>query len=155
MLEPAGFHQPPAHLGGGGGSAVGVAANCFAFALGTETDGSIISPSSMASLVGIKPTVGLTSRAGVIPISEHMDTVGPFGRTVADAVAALDAIIACRDDDDEEDEEEDGYEHASAAAAAAAATATALLMMVAVMLGPTRSSSALSPSFVTTGFEHA
>lgn len=86
--------------GSSSGSAVAVSANVVPLALGTETDSSIIGPASMNGVVGIKPTVGLTSRSGVIPISEHMDTVGPFARTVADAVAALDAI-ACRDDEDE------------------------------------------------------
>jgi amidase len=61
-------------------------------ALGTETDGSIVCPSSICGVVGIKPTVGLTSRAGVIPIAATQDTVGPHARTVADAVAVLAAI---------------------------------------------------------------
>lgn len=60
--------------------------------LGTETDGSIISPSNKNNLVGIKPTVGLTSRNLVIPISEHQDTVGPMARTVKDAATILSAI---------------------------------------------------------------
>jgi amidase len=78
--------------GSSSGSGVAVSANVIAFALGTETDGSVISPAERNSIVGIKPTVGLTSRAGVIPESEHQDTVGTFGRTVRDAVYALDAI---------------------------------------------------------------
>ncbi|WPH01394.1 glutamyl-tRNA amidotransferase subunit A [Acrodontium crateriforme] len=78
--------------GSSSGSAVAVAANAIAFALGTETDGSVINPAQRNSIVGIKPTVGLTSRAGVIPESEHQDTVGVFGKTVRDAVYALDAI---------------------------------------------------------------
>ena len=60
---------------------------------GTETDTSIIGPASINGVVGVKPTVGFTSRNGVIPISENMDTVGPFGRTVADAVHGLNAIM--------------------------------------------------------------
>ncbi|ONM18694.1 putative amidase [Zea mays] len=64
-----------------------------AVTLGTETDGSILCPSSLNSVVGIKPTVGLTSRAGVIPVSPRQDTVGPICRTVADAVHVLDAIV--------------------------------------------------------------
>ena len=72
--------------GSSSGSAVAVAANVIAFALGTETDGSVINPAERNSIVGIKPTVGLTSRAGVIPESEHQDSVGVFGRTVRDAV---------------------------------------------------------------------
>ncbi|KAK3684077.1 amidase [Podospora appendiculata] len=78
--------------GSSSGSAVAVSANAIAFALGTETDGSVINPAERNSIVGFKPTVGLTSRAGVVPESEHQDTVGTFGRTVRDAVYALDAI---------------------------------------------------------------
>lgn len=74
------------------GSAVAVANNVVMFALGSETDGSVINPAERNAIVGIKPTVGLTSRAGVIPESEHQDTIGCFGRTVRDAVYALDAI---------------------------------------------------------------
>jgi amidase len=66
-----------------------VAASLCAVSVGTETDGSIISPAGCNGVVGIKPTVGLTSRAGVIPISATQDTIGPFGRTVADAAALL------------------------------------------------------------------
>lgn len=86
--------------GSSSGSAVGVAANAIAFSIGTETDGSVINPAMRNNIVGFKPTVGLTSRAGVIPESEHQDTVGTFGRTVADAVYALDAIYGV----DERDE---------------------------------------------------
>ncbi|EIT82788.1 alpha-glucosidase [Aspergillus flavus] len=78
--------------GSSSGSGVGVGANLIPFALGTETDGSVINPAQRNSVVGIKPTVGLTSRAGVIPESLHQDTVGTFGKTVRDAVYALDAI---------------------------------------------------------------
>ena len=60
--------------------------------MGTETDGSIVCPANANNVVGIKPTVGLTSRAGVVPISHTQDTVGPHGRTVADAAAALGVI---------------------------------------------------------------
>jgi amidase len=78
--------------GSSSGSAIAVAANLVAVAIGTETDGSIICPSGVNGVVGLKPTVGLTSRAGVIPISATQDTVGPFGRTVADAATALSAL---------------------------------------------------------------
>lgn len=61
-------------------------------AFGTETDTSVIGPAGINGVVGIKPTVGLTSRYGVIPISRHLDTVGCFGRTVADAAKGLSAI---------------------------------------------------------------
>lgn len=82
------------HLTGGSssGSAVAVAANLVPLAIGTETDGSIIGPAMSCGIVGIKPTVGLTSRSGVIPISSTQDTVGPLARTVADAAFFLDAI---------------------------------------------------------------
>lgn len=78
--------------GSSSGSAAAVAANFCAAALGTETDGSITCPSSACGVVGIKPTVGLVSRAGVVPISHSQDTVGPHGRTVADAAAVLGAL---------------------------------------------------------------
>ena len=74
--------------GSGVSSAIGLA---FA-ALGSETDGSILSPSEVSNLVGIKPTVGLTSRSLVIPISQRQDTVGPMARTVKDAAYVLSAI---------------------------------------------------------------
>ncbi|KAH0455195.1 hypothetical protein IEQ34_015227 [Dendrobium chrysotoxum] len=79
--------------GSSSGSAIAVAANMVAVALGTETDGSILCPAARNSVVGIKPTVGLTSRAGVVPISSRQDAVGTMGRTVEDAVAVLDAIV--------------------------------------------------------------
>ncbi|GLV56263.1 amidase [Dictyobacter sp. S3.2.2.5] len=79
--------------GSSSGSAVAVAANLTAVSLGTETDGSVLCPASICDVVGIKPTVGLTSRAGVIPISHNQDTVGPFARTVADAAILLGAIV--------------------------------------------------------------
>jgi amidase len=78
--------------GSSAGSAAAVAASLCAAALGTETDGSIVCPSSLCGVVGIKPTVGLTSRAGVIPISPTQDTVGPHARSVADATILLGAI---------------------------------------------------------------
>lgn len=74
--------------GSGVASSLGLALAC----LGTETDGSIISPSNVNNIVGIKPTVGLTSRDLVVPISEHQDTVGPMARTVLDAAYLLAAI---------------------------------------------------------------
>ncbi|XP_031260012.1 probable amidase At4g34880 isoform X3 [Pistacia vera] len=79
--------------GSSSGSAISVAANLAAGALGTDTAGSILCPSGLNSVVGIKPTVGLTSRDGVIPISPRQDSVGPICRTVADAVYILDAIV--------------------------------------------------------------
>ena len=78
--------------GSSSGSAVAVAASLAAVAIGTETDGSIVCPASVNSVVGIKPTLGLVSRSGVIPIAHSQDTVGPFGRTVADAAALLEVL---------------------------------------------------------------
>ena len=78
--------------GSSSGSAAAVAANIVPIALGTETDGSVINPAELNAIVGIKPTVGLTSRAGVVPESLHQDTVGTFGKTVRDATYSLDAI---------------------------------------------------------------
>jgi amidase len=79
--------------GSSSGSAAAVSANFAAAALGSETDGSIVCPSSLCGVVGIKPTLGLTSRAGVVPISHTQDTVGPHGRRVADAAAVLGALV--------------------------------------------------------------
>jgi amidase len=78
--------------GSSSGSGVAPAANLCAAAVGTETDGSVVCPSSANSLVGIKPTLGLVSRSGVIPISHSQDTAGPMARTVADAAALLAAL---------------------------------------------------------------
>jgi amidase len=78
--------------GSSSGSGVAVSANLCMAALGSETDGSIMSPSSNNGVVGIKPTVGLTSGRGVVPISHTQDVVGPHARTVADAAAVLSAV---------------------------------------------------------------
>ncbi len=78
--------------GSSSGSATGVASDFCAVAVGTETDGSIICPSSVQSLVGIKPTIGLVSRAGIVPIAHSQDTAGPMARTVADAAALLSVL---------------------------------------------------------------
>lgn len=86
--------------GSSSGSAVAVSANLCAVAVGTETDGSIVCPSHMNGIVGIKPSLGLVSRRGIIPISHNQDTAGPMGRTVSDAAALLD-ILSAHDPDDE------------------------------------------------------
>ena len=78
--------------GSSSGSATAVAANLCAVSVGTETDGSILCPASINGVVGIKPTVGLTSRVGVVPISHSQDTIGPFARTVGDAAILLGAL---------------------------------------------------------------
>lgn len=80
--------------GSSSGSAAAAAASLCAAAVGTETDGSIVSPSSICGLVGIKPTVGLLSGEGIIPISHSQDTAGPMARTVRDAVLLLSAMNA-------------------------------------------------------------
>ena len=78
--------------GSSSGSGAAASANLSAVSLGTETDGSIVCPANVNGVVGLKPTVGLTSRAGVVPISHMQDTVGPHTRTVADAAALLGVI---------------------------------------------------------------
>jgi len=78
--------------GSSSGSGAGVAANLCVVGIGTETDGSIIAPSSLCGIVGIKPTVGLWSRSGIIPISKTQDTAGPMTRTVRDAAILLGAL---------------------------------------------------------------
>ena len=79
-------------FGSSAGSGVAVAANLCAAAIGTETDGSIMKPSSASCLVGIKPTVGLVGRSGIIPIAHSQDTAGPMTRTVEDAAILLSAL---------------------------------------------------------------
>jgi amidase len=79
--------------GSSSGSAVAVSANLTMLAIGTETNGSIVCPANSNGIVGIKPTVGLVSRSGVIPISDTQDTPGPMGRTVRDAAICLGALV--------------------------------------------------------------
>ncbi|HLZ29529.1 MAG TPA: amidase [Chloroflexota bacterium] len=83
--------------GSSSGSGAATSASFTAAALATETDGSIVCPASHCAVVGIKPTVGLTSRGGVVPISHTQDTIGSHGRTVADAAAVLTAIAGVED----------------------------------------------------------
>jgi amidase len=101
-------HNP---CGSSSGSGTAVAANLAAASLGTETDGSIVCPSSHNSLVGIKTTLGLTSRSGVVPIAHSQDVTGPMARTVADAATVLGPMT--------------GVDPRDPATAASAATATA------------------------------
>jgi amidase len=93
--------------GSSSGSAVAVTANLCVVAVGTETDGSVVSPSSHNGIVGFKPTVGLISRTGVIPISHTQDTAGPMARTVRDA-AVLMGVLAGFDPEDKATEESRG-----------------------------------------------
>lgn len=85
--------------GSSSGSGVAVAASLCAAAVGTETDGSIVSPSSANGIVGIKPTVGLVSRSGIVPISHSQDTAGPMARTVRDAALLLGALAGADAED--------------------------------------------------------
>jgi amidase len=85
--------------GSSSGSGAAPSANLCAVAVGTETDGSVVCPSSTNSLVGIKPTVGLISRSGIIPISHTQDTAGPMARTVSDAAILLGALTGIDPDD--------------------------------------------------------
>lgn len=88
--NPYGIDRNP--CGSSSGSAASVSANFSAISIGTETDGSVVCPANANGVVGIKPTVGLTSRAGVVPISHTQDSVGIHGRTVADAAATLGVL---------------------------------------------------------------
>jgi amidase len=85
--------------GSSSGSAAGVAAGLAALAVGTETDGSIVSPSSACGVVGVKPTAGLVSRTGIVPLSPVQDTAGPMAVSVADAAVLLTAMAAADSDD--------------------------------------------------------
>jgi amidase len=97
---PAGDGRPVLQTGGSSsGSGIGVNANLAALAIGTETSGSILSPASANGVVGIKPTVGLVSRDGIIPITADQDTAGPITRTVRDAAILL-GVIAGHDPND-------------------------------------------------------
>jgi amidase len=85
--------------GSSSGSAAGLSAGFAPLAVGTETDGSIVSPSSACGVVGIKPTLGLVSRAGIVPLSLAQDSAGPMGTSVADAAALL-SVLAAQDPED-------------------------------------------------------
>ena len=88
--NPYALDRTPSGSSSGSGSAT--AASCCAVAIGTETDGSVTSPSAAAALVGIKPTVGLIGRSGIVPISHSQDTAGPMARTVRDAAILLGVL---------------------------------------------------------------
>ena len=110
-VNPWGEGRNPS--GSSSGSAVAVAAGLAPVAIGTETDGSIVSPASVCGVVGLKPTVGLVSRTGIVPISAAQDTAGPMTRCVADAALLLAALAGA-----------DPADPATPAAAPAAAPAT-------------------------------
>jgi amidase len=101
-VNPHGSGRSPS--GSSSGSAVAVAAGLAPVAVGTETDGSIVSPAAACGVVGIKPTLGLVSRSGIVPISAAQDTAGPMASTVADAAALLTAM-AGRDPADQATED--------------------------------------------------
>src|SRR2546423_3024044 len=88
--NPYGINRNP--CGSSSGSGAAASANFAAVSFGTETDGSIVCPANANGVVGLKPTVGLTSRAGIVPIAHTQDTFGPHGRTVADAAVALGVV---------------------------------------------------------------
>ena len=90
VLNPYALDRNP--CGSSSGTATAIAVNLATIGVGTETDGSIVCPSSATSLVGIKPTVGLVSRSGIIPIASSQDTAGPMARTVEDAAILLNVL---------------------------------------------------------------
>jgi len=94
--NPYGIDRNP--CGSSSGSGAAASSNFATVSLGSETDGSIVCPGNANGVVGLKPTVGLTSRAGVVPISHTQDTIGPHARTVADAAAALSVIQSVSSD---------------------------------------------------------
>ena len=91
-VNPHGTGRNPS--GSSSGSGVAVAAGLAPLAVGTETDGSIVCPASACGIVGIKPTLGLVSRTGIVPVSLAQDTAGPMTRSVADAAALLSVLAA-------------------------------------------------------------
>lgn len=95
--------------GSSSGSAVSVSANLAPLAVGTETDGSIVCPSAVNGIVGIKPTLGLVSRSGIIPIAHSQDTAGPMARTVYDAALMLSAMVGFDVADPDSAESKDHY----------------------------------------------
>ncbi|WP_310831507.1 amidase family protein [Paenibacillus pedocola] len=97
VLNPYNISTPTG--GSSAGSAVAVACNFCTVSVGTETSGSILNPGNLGSIVGIKPTVGMLSRSGILPLSNTQDTAGPMGRTVRDAVLLLNAMLG-RDSSD-------------------------------------------------------
>ena len=99
--------------GSSSGSAVAVAANLTVVAIGTETDGSVICPAGINGIVGIKPTLGLVSRSGIIPIAHSQDTAGPMARSVRDAAILLTAMTGTDPDDAETIKAEFHYDYSA------------------------------------------
>ena len=98
--------------GSSAGSGTATSANLGAVSIGTETDGSVVCPSNACGLVGIKPTVGLVSRAGIIPVAHSQDTAGPMTRTVTDGAILLGALTGIDDTRDDATRASDGHAHA-------------------------------------------
>jgi amidase len=111
--NPYALHRNPS--GSSSGSAAGVAAALAPVALGTETDGSIVCPASACGIVGIKPTNGLVSRRGIVPISPVQDTAGPMATCVADAAALLSVLAAADPEDPVAPDDDDSAERARVA----------------------------------------
>ena len=103
--------------GSSSGSGVAVAANLTAVAVGTETDGSVVCPSGVNGIVGIKPTLGLVSRSGIIPIAHSQDTAGPMARTVRDAAILLTAMTGKDPEDPDSAASRDAEDYAAGLAA--------------------------------------
>jgi len=99
--------------GSSSGSAVSVAANLTSVAIGTETDGSVVCPAGINGIVGIKPTLGLVSRSGIIPLAHSQDTAGPMGRTVRDAAILLTAMTGTDPDDPETSKAETHHDYSA------------------------------------------
>lgn len=97
VLNPYNISTPTG--GSSAGSAVAVACNFCTVSVGTETSGSILNPGNLGSIIGIKPTVGLLSRSGILPLSNTQDTAGPMARTVRDAALLLNAMLGNDDQD--------------------------------------------------------
>lgn len=93
------YHEGIDPLGSSTGSAVSVAADMILFSIGTETNGSLMAPAYQNSIVSIKPTLGLVSRYGIIPISEHQDTAGPMAKSVMDCAYLLEALVGSDEHD--------------------------------------------------------
>jgi amidase len=133
-VNPHGTGRSPS--GSSSGSAAAVAAGLAPLAVGTETDGSIVSPAGVCGVVGIKPTLGLVSRTGIVPISSAQDTAGPMARTVADAAALLTVLAGA-----------DAADAATADAAGNATDYTAFLdpgALTGALVGVWRAGSALA-----------
>jgi len=97
--------------GSSSGTAAAIAAGFAPLGIGTETDGSILSPAAVCGIVGLKPTVGLWSRSGIVPISVSQDTAGPMGRSVADVARLLGALVGCDPGDPASALSEARFEH--------------------------------------------